>query len=180
MPPSYGMTAPNRLGFLLAPGRTSMRNVAFAGAAAFAMLALLPAVQAQDECSQAAPCPLVVEVGPNGFVDISSWNRSAGDFVTYEVDNSDAVPHTVTLEGYDITFIVPASDSREQVVQLSKTGTFKITDTPSQDTATLTVVNGDSVDYEQSGSTTGKGLPGLGLPELTLALVGLALLARRR
>ena len=130
--------------------------------------------------SPAPSCPLGVAVRPKGLVDLGSWNRSAVALVTYEVDTSDAVPHPVTLEGYDITFIVPASDSREQVVQLSKTGTFKITDTPSQDTATLTVVNGDSVDYEQSGSTTGKGLPGLGLPELTLALVGLALLARRR
>jgi hypothetical protein len=157
---------------------------------AFLALAALPAAQAQDACTQSSPCPWEVVVDQPGFVGESGWNWTAGDWMRLTVANDDeAAAHTVTLGGHGVTLSIPSLEERSQVVQL-KAGTFQLSDAPSGDTVPVTVVAGDVVDYQNglidrsgnpvagSGSSSGRGMPGLELPLLAVALA-VAALGRR-
>ena len=164
-----------------------MRTLTLLTAATFA-LAALPAAQAQDACTQSSPCPWDVVVDQPGFIGESSWNWTQGDWMTLSVANDDTVAHTVTLDGYGLTFSLAAGQEQSKVVQLAKSGGFQMKDQPSGDAVTVTVVNGDVVDYEKglidsSGNalTTGaKGrIPGLELPLLAAGLLAAVAGARR-
>lgn len=170
--------------------------------AALAFLTLLVAAlapaglaAAQSGNTASNPFPLAIAVDSTGFVAESSWNVTAGDWANITVSNDDEVAHTVTISGLGLTFSVQAVGEQSRVVQLSRPGSFGVSDAPSGDSGTLTVVNGDVVDYENhlidangkavsSGSgitaTTGSGrVPGFELPLLAIALAAAALTRRR-
>lgn len=163
-----------------------MRSLFLVSALALA-LAAIPAAQAQDACTQSSPCPWEIVVDQPGFIGESSWNWTMGDWMEITVANDGDVAHTVTLDGYGLTFNVPSLEERSQVVQLTKSGSFEMKDQPSGDSVTVTVVNGDVVDYEKglidsngNAVSSGKGrIPGLEAPILILGLAAVALMARR-
>jgi hypothetical protein len=155
-------------------------------------LAAAPAAQAQDACTQSSPCLWEVVVDQPGFVGDSSWNWTAGDWMRLTVANDDNTTHTVTLADYGVTLSIPSLKEKSQVVQLTKAGTFQLSDSPSGDTIPVTVVNGDVVDYQKglidksgaaatsgaAGSSSKARVPGLEMPLAALALLAVAL-ARR-
>jgi hypothetical protein len=151
-------------------------------------LALVPAAHAQDACTQSSPCAWDVAVDSPGFVGESEWNWTAGDWMRVTIFNDDDAAHTVALSGYNLQFQVPPLEERSQVVHLTQAGHFQLSDAPSNDTVSVTVVDGDVVDYEKglidaggntvaAKSSSGR-VPGLELPLLAAALA-VAALARR-
>ncbi|HUR61428.1 MAG TPA: hypothetical protein VM286_03575 [Candidatus Thermoplasmatota archaeon] len=156
---------------------------------ALAALSAVPSAQAQDACTQASPCLWEVVVDQPGFIDESSWNWTLGDWMVLTVSNDDEAPHTVSLSGYDRTFLVAGLSEGSQTFQLTRSGTFTLKDMPSGDEVQVTVVDGDVVDYEKGlidvdgnprpTSTTGR-IPGPGLALLATTLFVAAFISARR
>ncbi|MEA3142743.1 MAG: hypothetical protein QOG31_67 [Thermoplasmata archaeon] len=154
-------------------------------------LAAVPAAQAQDACTQSSPCLWEVVVDETGFIGESGWNWTAGDWMRLSVANDDGVAHTVTLADHGVTLTIPSLEEKSQVVQLTKAGTFQLSDSPSGDAIPVTVVNGDVVDYQRglidqsgnpaagAGSSSKRAVPGLELPLLAIALLAAVAMGRR-
>lgn len=153
--------------------------------AALAVAAPLAAAQDDDGCTHADPCPWVVDVDANGFQSYveDEVTYTVGDWYEIMVFNDDTnQSHTLSLSGYDKTVTVPkdgmASDTG--AFQLTKVGTFQLTDAPTGDKIVVHVVQGDSVASQGSSSSGSKGGPALPFVILALSLVALAAALRRR
>ncbi len=149
-----------------------------------ALAAAVPAASAQeDACVQANPCEWYVVVGSTGFLE-SNWNWTAGDWLKLVVSNDDDVAHTVSIDGTAVSVQAGAiAEASSAPFQLA-VGSYTLRDQPSGDTAKALAVKGDVVQYENGltdAGTSSKGrIPGFEAPLAAAALVGLALVARRR
>ncbi|MES2153733.1 MAG: hypothetical protein V4510_01195 [bacterium] len=157
-------------------------------------LALPNAVHAQEGCDQASPCDLVVDVSDSGFTDVSVSNFTLNDWYTIDASNGGETPHTLTIEGYGVSMALGLDESKTQTIQFSKLGCFDLKDSPSGAVHKLRVVTSDSIDFSQhvaaekdpctglpvgpTSSSSGK-MPGLELPLLALAIVGVVAWRRR-
>jgi hypothetical protein len=145
-----------------------------------------PASSADDGCTQAAPCPIVVTVDAQGIVE-GGFQVTSGDWFTLVVQNDDAVGHTVRIGQTGVAVSAAAdSEASSPAFQAPAPGTYTVTDTPTGDQVPLEALSVDVVAAQKLASQSGtpgggrKGLPGLELPALAGGLALLALLARRR
>ncbi len=149
--------------------------------AAFAALLLLlaPAALAQEDggCTQADPCPWVFDVDENGISDDSgsdpTWTFTVGDWLILDVLNFDSEDHTISVDGHTWTIPKDFGDPEVTPFQFTSAGTYTVTDQPTGDTATVTVVEPAE---EESGQNSSKGSPSV---SVALLGIGLLLLARR-
>lgn len=152
--------------------------LAFLAAAALAAPAL-----AQDTdlpgCIQANPCEVVVDLQASGIADVEPTSFTRGDWVLLDVFNGDEVEHTLTVEGKGVSITVGPDDiNTSRPFELSTVGSVALRDSPTGDTASLTVAAEETF---SSGTSTGsKGSPALAPVLLLLALVALAAASRRR
>jgi hypothetical protein len=144
---------------------------------------LLPTAAAQDDCSDPlAACPWVVAVSAAGFDEVS-WTFTQGEWYNLTVDNSDEVPHRITVATYGIDLTAPADGEASQTFLLEHAGDFEVRDVTTGRTATLRVTADDHIagtGGAGGGGTTSKGTPAAAA---VLALAGVALAAaawRRR
>ncbi len=160
----------------------------------FVVLALAAGTTAQEDgCTQEQPCPLDVAVDELGFSGQTDWNVTVGDWYTVEVTNLDLdADHRVSLESYGASWDVASIESESRLIHFDAAGDFQFTDEPTGDFAIVHVLTVDAVAFEQGveeheqtagpskdTGADGKGAPGAPLLMGGLALLGLALWARR-
>ncbi len=156
---------------------------------AFALLAPFAAAQADDEaCTETAPCEWVVEIEADGFtwntVDGPIYNGTVGDWYVFSILNADDVEHTLTLEGFGLSWTVAGPDLLDTApFQLDREGQFFLHDSPTGDDAVINVFLGDVVDQESGASGSADGpeqtQPSLGVALMAIVLLGLVAVRRR-
>lgn len=136
---------------------------------AFAMLLLIPATAAQDDdpetnCTQADPCPWMLDVDDDGFQDNSfdgpSFNATQGDWVRLEVFNFGDVTHTITFEAHGEWTVGSLDEVVTEPMQLASEGSFAIIDQPTGDEVPVEVFLSDASEdgepiTDVPGETTG-------------------------
>lgn len=149
---------------------------------ALAVLAPFASAQADDQaCTETAPCEWVVEVDADGFtwntVDGPIYNGTVGDWYVFSILNADDVEHTLTLEGFGLSWAVAGPDLYDTApFPLDREGQFLLNDAQTGDHAVINVFLGDVVDQEQ-GAAGDAGTPGVNQPSLGVALVAIGLVA---
>jgi hypothetical protein len=134
---------------------------------------------ADDGCTHADPCPLIVTVDSAGFEE-DGFQVTSGDWFTLTVYNDDTVVHTVRLGSGPVVVTAQAdSEANSAVFQAPSPGTYTLSDSPSGDAIPLEVLDVDVVAADQVASESGAGTKGRGTPSLDLPVLacGLALLA---
>src|SRR5688572_10564259 len=148
-------------------------------AAALTSLALLPSATAQDSagppgCVEANPCDLILAVDAQGFADVSETEFTTGDWLYATTYNGDEAEHTLSLASHSFTLTIAGGDLVDsEPFRLGPVGTYTLSDQPSGDTVTFTVVAEDEFDEESDSSEEegGNGTPG---PSFLLALAAIA------
>lgn len=143
------------------------------------LLLLAPAALAQEEagCTQSEPCPWVFDVDENGISDDSgsdpTWTFTVGDWLILDVLNFDSEDHTIGVDGRSWVIPKDFGDAKVAPFQFTSPGAYTVTDQPTGDTATVTVVEPTQEASEESSK---------GSPSVPLAFLGIGLLlvARRR
>jgi hypothetical protein len=156
-------------------------SFAFLAAAVLAAAAVPAAAQDTDMpgCTQANPCEVIVDLDANG-IDVQRTEFTRGDWILLSVFNDDDQEHTLTVEGKGISLTLAAGDINDtRPFELSSIGKVTLKDSPSGDTADLTVGAEESFSSGAS-SGSGKGSPGLAPLAIVGALVAVAAALRRR
>jgi hypothetical protein len=149
-------------------------------AAALAASSLPAAAQDSDMpgCIQANPCEVVVDLDSHG-IELHQANFTRGDWVLLSVFNGDDVEHTLTVEGKGVSVTLGPDDLNDtRPFELSTVGKVTLKDSPTGDTADMTVSPEESFSGSTSGS--GKGSPAPAAAVVMAAVVALAVALRRR
>ncbi len=134
----------------------------FPALAAVAALMLAAPVAAQDDaCSQSDPCVWALDVDETGFQSSEeSLNATINDWYVFNVFNLDDVEHSISLEGYDVSFMVaPLEEATSAPIQLTQAGLFSLDDEPSADFIFVQVFETDVID-EEADAAAGPGPDG--------------------
>lgn len=151
-------------------------------------VAIAPAVAAQDEdgppgCVEANPCEFIIAVDDLGLSDVSETEFTTGDWLVATIVNHDDVAHTIRLGDHALDVTTGPGDVDDSApFKVGPVGTYSLTDTPTNDVETITVVAEDEFDdgAASGSSSDGKGSPGLAPLALLVGLVAALAIARRK
>jgi hypothetical protein len=154
-----------------------------------ALVAFAPAATAQDPdgapgCVEANPCEIIIAVDELGLSDVSETEFTTGDWLVATIVNHDDVAHTIRLGDHDLDVTTAPGDVDDSApFKVGPVGTYSLTDTPTNDVETITVVAEDEFGEDPSdggSSSEGRGSPGLAPLALLAGLLAALVVARRQ